>query len=496
MHPVPRRFRVAQALRRLLPANPLQTIFLLAAVCLSACVGRTWLVVPSMKTLDAIAPLSMDDFERWVRVTVVFAFPLLIAGIGAYFCCFFRRENPVRSWLGFAIAPALLGIAGGLFLPPLIVLNSRHRSIFDTSGHNPFHSLKFPLRALFVNSGTGFQLAVLGLFLAFLGGWLLKAGRVSLPLKFDASSSGTQHAAFDPAVSRQRVFAIYALALFGFVGNVFSWPLSSVLIRFFNNTPSNQLRHSFSSWFSAAQFLAYVLPLFLLAVWTLGKNRRNQLLEMARFPPVRILGLAIALPIIAHWLPHVLAYAVDRVAWAQHWSATPDVPYANLYLRVPSMGPYLVLYAFAAVLSEWCWRGCMQPQFVRTFGVYRGFFLLGILYGSAQFLLFPAVLHGLPDFFLHLILQLLWGIIWSINFGWLTLSGGSAWPAAIWAASSSILTQAAMSDVQEIIPRRFLRLSLLGSGCVIAFLLVRYLPLASERSSASVETPQDSQSVS
>jgi hypothetical protein len=394
------------------------------------------------------------------------------------------------------IAPALLGIAGGLFAPALIVVHSRPRSIFDTSGRNPFHDLRLPLRALILNSGPGFQLALLGLLLALICGGLLKTGVALLPLQFDAPSFGANSGAADSGISRQKVFAIYALTLFGFGGGLFSWPLSSLLIRFFNNTPANQLRDSFSHWFNAAQFMAYVLPLLLLAVWTLGKNRRNQLLESARLPPVRIFGLALALPIAAYWLPHVIAYAIDRVAWAQHWSATPDVPIANLYLHVPKIGPSLLLYAVAAALSEWMWRGCMQPQFIHTFGIFRGIFLLGILYGSVQWLLFPAVFGGLPWFFLHLVLQLVWGIVWSIIYGWLTLSTASVWPAVVCGVLSSVLTQAAMADTQEIIPRKFLRLCLLGSGCLIAFLLVRYLPLAPERSSAVIATPTTSESTS
>jgi len=348
------------------------------------------------------------------------------------------------------------------------------------------------LQALILNSGTGFQLAVLGLLFALVCAWLLKTGKASLPLQFDAPSFGADSAAADAGISRQKVFAIYALTLFGVGGGLFSWPLSSLLIRFFNNTPANQLRDSFSHWFNAAQFLAYVLPLFFLAVWTLRKNRRNQLLESARLPPVRLFGLALALPIAAHWLPHVIAYAIDRVAWVQHLSATPDLPLANLYLHVPKIGPSLLLYVVAAALSEWLWRGCMQPQFVRTFGVFRGIFLLGILYGSVQWLSFPAVLGGLPGFFLHLVLQFIWGIVWSIIYGWLTLSAASVWPAVVCAALSSVLTQAAMADRQEIIPRQFLRLCLLGSGCLIAFLLARYLPLAPERSSPIIATPSTS----
>jgi hypothetical protein len=495
MHPVPRRIRLAQALRKLLPGNPLQTVFLLAAVCLSACIGRSWLALPDSATLDAIGPLSNDELVRWVRTTQFFALPLLLAGIGAYSRCFLQRENPARNWRGLVVVPACIGIAGGFFVPPLIVLNRHYRSVLEKYDRNPFRGLRFPLRALILNSGTGFQLAVLGVLLALLGGWLLRKKVVSLPVQFGPPSLPAVSEEFDSSIHRKRIFAIYALTLSGFVGGLLSLPLNPILIRFLNSAPSN-LRHSFSSWLDAAQFLSYLVPLFLLAMWTPGKNRRLQLHESARLPPVRIFALAIVLPIAAHWLPHVAAYAIDRVAWAQHWSAMPDAPFAKIYLHIPAIGPHLIVYALAAALSEWGWRGCMQPQFIRTFGVFRGIFVLGILYGSVQTLLYPRVFQGLPGFFFHLLLQLIWGIVWSIIYGWLTLSAASVWPAVVCAALSGILTQAAMTDAQEMIPRQFLRLSLLVSGCIIAFLLVRFLPLAPERVLAIVRTPPISESTS
>src|SRR5215472_2763766 len=59
MHPVPYRFRWAKILRRFLPANPSQTVLLVAAVCLSACFRRNWLALPGCKIPDAIDPLSL-----------------------------------------------------------------------------------------------------------------------------------------------------------------------------------------------------------------------------------------------------------------------------------------------------------------------------------------------------------------------------------------------------------------------------------------------------
>jgi hypothetical protein len=480
VHPVPRRFRLAKTLREFLPANPLQIIFLLSAVCLAACFGRSWLVLPSLSSLDAVGPLTREDLGRWVQLTQLFAFPLLLSGAGAYYCCFFQRENPMKYWRRLVIAPALLGIAGGLFVPALIVLNSQPRSVLDQNGRNPLRGLKLPLRALILNSGTGFQLAVLGLILSLLAALLLRARKAALPVQFGPPPLPTTQEAFGSPIPRQKIFAVYVLTFFGLVGGLVSLPSSSILLRFFDSAWPTKVQQSFSSWFFGAQSLLSSIPLFLLALWTLDKNRRARLREAAHRPPARILGLALALPVAVYWFPRVVAYAIDRIAWAQHWNSSVTAPPPGLYFHIPALGPHLLLYALVAAFSEWSWRGCVQPQFIGTFGVSRGIFLLGILYGSVQSLSFPAVIGGLPGFFVHLVLQLVWGIVWSIIFGWLTLSAASVWPAVLFAALSSMLAHAAMTDVQDLTPRQFLRLTWLGCGCVIAFLMARYWPVAPE----------------
>lgn len=482
---------MTKRLRELLPGSPDHLVFLFTAAFLSACFGRSWLYVPSMETLDTIGPFSNAELQHWVLLTQLFAFPLLLAGAGAYFCCLFRRERAATSWWGLVIAPTIVGIAGGLLAPALIVLNERPRSIFEKHYWDLLSRVRLPLCALVLNTGNGFRLAVLGLILALVAALLLRNGLVALPVQFGSPALPKNSEEIETTVSRQKIFAIYALALFGLGSGIVSLLLGPILM-WFAHGGFDRLPHSFDAWFYAGQFLLCTVPLLLLAVWTLGRNRRAQLLASARLPSVGILGLALALPIAAHWLPHLVAYAIDRVAWAQHWSAASDAPQATSYLHIPPIGLHLILYALAAGLSEWCWRGCMQPQFIRTFGLLRGIFLVGILYGSVQQLQFPAPFGPLPDFFLHFALQLLWGIVWSAILGWLALAAASVWPSVVYAALSGVLVHAAMTDSQEAIPRQYFRLCLLGTGCLIAFLLVRYLPLPKNAISAGDSITQTS----
>lgn len=363
MRPVPSRFRWAKVLKRFLPANPSQIVLLVAAVCLSACFGRSWLALPGWKTPDAIGPLSRDELDKWVYLTQVFAFPLLLAGVGAYFCCLWRREDPARSWLRLAVIPACIGIVGGLFVPALLVVNTRPKSVLEGYNRNPFHSFKFPARVLTLNLGIGFQLAVLGLLLATLGWRMLRRKVVLLPLRFASADETTNGAESDMAASRLRFFSLYALTLHGVIAGLLSLALTPLTLH-----PLNLLQHP-STWFFGLQYLLNDLPLLLLAVWALGEDRRKKLVSAARLSRPWLIGLAVLVAAAAYWTPHVLAYAVDRVAWAHQMSATRLMPSPERYLRIPTLTWPMLLYGIAAAISEWVWRGSIQGEFIGRFGV-------------------------------------------------------------------------------------------------------------------------------
>lgn len=227
-------------------------------------------------------------------------------------------------------------------------------------------------------------------------------------------------------------------------------------------------------WLDAAKYVVLALVFFLIAVLCLGHHRKKQLMEAARPPSLQLLSLASLIGLAAYFLPHLAHYGMERLAWAQHWSSTPDVRNALLYVHIPPLGPYLILIAIATALSEWCWRGCVQPQFVRIFGLSRGLFLVGILYGSVQQVSFPRFFPGVPGFLLNFVLILLSGLGWSIILGWLTLRAASVWPAVICSALTSVLIWGSFDDTVKRMPQGFLRLGVLVFGAVLAFLLVRY----------------------
>lgn len=143
-------------------------------------------------------------------------------------------------------------------------------------------------------------------------------------------------------------------------------------------------------------------------------------------------------------------------------------------MHIPPLSPYLVLITIAVALSEWCWRGCVQPQFIRIFGVARGVFLLGVLYGSVQLIWFPRFFSGANGFLFNFLLMLVSGVVWSVILGWLTIRSASVWPSVVCAALIGVLVWGSFDDTVQRMPYGFLRLGILMLGAVLAFLLVRY----------------------
>jgi hypothetical protein len=497
VRPVPRRFRVAKRLREFLPDKPSQLVLLMAAFCLSSCFGRSWLVFPQSELAKPIGLLSRAEYIRLASLTQILAVVLLLAGAGAYFCCLWRQEDAARKWKILVIGPACIGILCGLFVPPLIVLNQRSTSVLDTGSGGFFRAIKhLPLKLLVLDSGTGFQLAALGLILAIVGWLMVRKGVVSLPLRFPGQPDRLEDEQEERIGGRWRLFALYLLSFFTLGGALLSLALSPLVDRFLSWAGSQEGQSSFVGWFYPTQSFLNALPVVLLAIWSIGDRRRKQLREAARLPSAWALGLGFVLAVGAPLLPHLVAYGIDRIAWAHHWAGVTVVPMAGAYFHLPPPRFPLVLYAIVAVMSEWTWRGCAQPEFVRIFGLPRGIFLLGLLYGSVQQLSFPILFHGLAGFFCDVVLRLIWGIVWSGVFGWLTLRARSVWPAAIVAALNTVWVHAAMADVQEMIPRQYLRLSMLAAGCVILFLAMRYSGWMSEPGAQRSVPSQISESTS
>lgn len=121
-------------------------------------------------------------------------------------------------------------------------------------------------------------------------------------------------------------------------------------------------------------------------------------------------------------------------------------------------------------------RGLLQRRFVQRYGIYRGIFLVGIVW---------AAFHFVSDVFFSrltesdVLLKLAWRILFCLAFsyvlGWLTLRFGSILPAAIAHTYYNVLVMSGFGP--PFIGKDTVLVALWG---ILAWVLFRYWPVQAE----------------
>jgi membrane protease YdiL (CAAX protease family) len=151
---------------------------------------------------------------------------------------------------------------------------------------------------------------------------------------------------------------------------------------------------------------------------------------LLRTPHYIYLAAAVAFPIGADLVLSVGHYLVDRTLWAAHDFGRLDAPQFASYFGVPHAGLFLMV--FPAFFEEMIFRGVLQTQFLRWYGVYRGLFLVGIVWAASHFSS-DFSFSGASDFGVvrQLGVRLFMCLTLSCALGWLTLRSKSRIPATI-----------------------------------------------------------------
>lgn len=137
---------------------------------------------------------------------------------------------------------------------------------------------------------------------------------------------------------------------------------------------------------------------------------------------------------------------------------------------------FSMLGLLAATGEEFAWRGFLQGQLTRQFGILPGIMLLAVIWWAWHL---PALLMGynFPEhpYIGSFILFPLLMVGASLFFGWLTIKSGSFWPAALAHGTVNSIQQGLVENLQLQLPQLqvdILRTGLiLGVGIICLFLL-------------------------
>ena len=453
--------RLAEFLRSVLPLDLTQLFLLTGVVCLTVAPHlRLW-----SSGLFAVREPRADLLTEQARAYVAFSvWPIILSGVSGYFVCFRPGRRPLGRIVRLVFAPALAGL--GLLLVQILNFNRPTSSVLETTSHAVsgggwLHGMLWSLPA-------GIHFCLAGLLLIAIYTSRLAFGIARLPLSLPGSPSLE---AGDAEAWRRLQFLTWVLVgpLF-LLYNSFTFVTLVLPALFTSRLPF----YSQSAWFSRLSPVLGTLFVFVMLLWIMGKESRQVICNATKLPEPRYVALGLAFPTGIAVLLSTSQYLADRVQWAAHDFGRFSPPQFRTYFDLPD--PWLLLVFFAALFEEMIFRGLLQRRFVERYGIYRGIFLVGIVWAAFHFVSdvsFSRLTE--TDVLLKLGWRILFCLALSYVLGWLTLKFRSILPAAIAHTFYNILVMSGFGP--PFLGKDTVLVALWGA---LAWVLFRYWPVQTE----------------
>lgn len=408
--------RLAEFIRSVIPADPFQLLFLAGVVCLIAAHGLRWQPVglPS-------AGQSAGDFGLWLQYgALIFVYFIIFLGMAGYFVCFWAGKHPLRRVIRWVCAPALLGL--GLMFFRILYLSATRTSILESTSSvigNRFRWVEANLWKL----PEGFQFMLLGLVLIGIFISRMAFGIATLPVAIPNAHVSQENL---EAAWRRLQFLIFLLVgpLF-LVGLLLSFVSIGIPLMIFATPPA----YIQSIWFSRLAPVLETPAACTVVLYLMGPENRQTVQDSIRLPDRTSALLSLIFPVGTAVLISAGHFVVDREVWVAHGFGKFSAPEFGSYFDIPD--PYFLLLFFAAFFEEIIFRGLLQKRFIERYGMHRGIFFVGIVWGAFHFFSdfsFPRA-TGLVVLS-HSWMRLFTCVTLSFVLGWLTLRSESILPAA------------------------------------------------------------------
>ena len=454
--------RLAKFIRSVIPGDRTQLLILAGAICLTVSPHlRFWppefITLPGHRTEPLI--------EQTAPLSVFFVYFVLFSGMAAYFVCFWPGRHPIRRILLSVFAPAIAG--SGFFLAQIFWFTQAPTSVLQSRYHVMQSIRSFDWTRWI--SLPGFFFCFAGLLLIAIYASRLAFGIAYLPLSLpgsplnEASDSDSWHrlqgviwVLIGPLIF---VYGLVFLLTF-----VFPWMLLSRIPAYTQTAPFNNMVDAVGA-----------VAMFAILLWVMGKENRQVVWDMARFPKLRFAALGLSIPIGIATLISAGQYLLARMQWTAHGFGTEAPPAFASFFKVPD--PWLYLLIFSALFEELIFRGLLQRRFTRRYGVYRGIFLVGIVWAAFHFHSDISFSNAAPEQVLTILgSRVAMCLVLNYVLGWLTLRFSSVVPAALAHAFYNVLVFSEFGP--SFSGKSVLRL---GLWAVLAWLLFRYWPIRIER---------------
>jgi membrane protease YdiL (CAAX protease family) len=156
--------------------------------------------------------------------------------------------------------------------------------------------------------------------------------------------------------------------------------------------------------------------------------------------------------------------------WGVHNFGNVTAPQIGTYFKLPD--PWLLLLFFAALSEEIVFRGLLQQRFIQRYGLYRGIFLVGVVWAAFHFFSDPHSGESDLGVLINLASRIFMCLSLSYVLGWLTLRSGSVLPAAFAHTFYNVLVLSRFG------PAFYWKgMVRVGLWAVLAYILFRYWPV-------------------
>jgi membrane protease YdiL (CAAX protease family) len=452
--------RLAEFFRSVIPADPSQLLFLAGAVCLTVAPRLGLWPSGLVHVGDHHAEFLVEQARAYVVLAV---WPLIFSGIGAYFVCFRPGGRPLRRILWFIFAPAIIGL--GVISTQILSFVRSTSSVLETTSNAASWTW---LHGALWNLPAGIHFCLAGLLLIAIYTSRLAFGIGHLPLSLQGTLLGE---AGDSESWRQLQFLIWILVGPLFVlYSLFAFLTLILPAMFTSRLPV----YSQSAWFSRLSPVLGAFFVFAILLWIMGSESRQIIWAASRLPDPRYAALGLAIPIGIATFFSTGHYLIDRALWVARDFGKFTPPQFGSYFDLPD--PWLFLAFFAALFEEMIFRGLLQRRLIQRYGIYRGIFLVGIVWAAFHFvsdISFSRLSE--TDVLLKLGWRTLSCLALSYVLGWLTLRFGSILPAAL---AHTVYNVLVFSGFGQPFPGK--ATVNVGLWAVLAWVLFRYWPVGVE----------------
>lgn len=390
----------------------------------------------------------------------LFLFPLIFAGIVAYYTCFWPGARPGRRIVLGIFLPALLslGLIFSEFLFGQSVLDRRMTLavVYDQ------------LSVIFKEHPSGFSFASIALVMLGVFAVRIQLGLSSLPLRLSRQPVERQSEGLWNKIEMLIFVLVCPLFLLSRIVNA----LVSLPFWHRPDLADSNLGLVYGALWSA--FGAAVLVF--VAVLVMGEYGRKAARASLQLPELRFALFGLGIPIVISFLISFFQYGYDRAQWAAHDFGKFSPPQLAAYFAAPSSWRWsLLLMIFAAFAEEIVFRGLLLHELLGRYGLYRGIFVTGMIWAAFHFHSDMHFRYSISGALVHIVSRILICLAMNFVLSWMTLRCNSIIPAAIAHTVSNVLI---VGGITANVP--FAGETRILLWALAAWLLFRYWPVEGE----------------